>query len=55
MVVMVEQRFGRSVLIETMLDPRRFLVLYNQAAAEQNAPGRGPCRCGPPKCLGKYT
>jgi hypothetical protein len=37
MAVMVEKRFGRPALIETMLDPRRLLVLYNQAAAEQNA------------------
>jgi hypothetical protein len=36
MAVMVEKRFGREVLIQTMLDPRRLLVLYNQAAAEQN-------------------
>jgi hypothetical protein len=40
MAVMVEKRFGRQALIETMLDPRRLLVLYNQAAAEQNAAGK---------------
>jgi len=40
MAVMVEKRFGRAALIETMLDPRRLLVLYNQAAAEQNAAGK---------------
>jgi hypothetical protein len=40
MVVMVEKRFGRPALIETMLDPRRLLVLYNEAAAEQNAAGK---------------
>jgi hypothetical protein len=40
MAVMVEKRFGRPALIETMLDPRRLLVLYNQAAAEQNAAGK---------------
>jgi hypothetical protein len=39
MAVMAEKRFGRPALIETMLDPRRLLVLYNQAAAEQNAAG----------------
>ena len=39
MAVMVEKRFGRKALIQTMLDPRRLLVLYNQAAAEQNARG----------------
>jgi len=37
MAVVVEKRFGRAALIETMPDPRRLLVLYNQAAAEQNA------------------
>jgi hypothetical protein len=42
MSVMVEKRFGRAVLIDTMLDPRRLLVLYNQAAAEQNAAGKEP-------------
>ena len=36
MAVMVEKRFGRQALINTMLDPRRLLVLYNQVAAEQN-------------------
>ena len=40
MAVMVEKRFGRPALIETMLDPRRLLVLYNQAGAEQNAAGK---------------
>jgi hypothetical protein len=40
MAVMVEKRFGRPALIETMLDPRRLLVLYNQAAAQQNAAGK---------------
>ena len=40
MAVMVEKRFGRPALIQTMLDPRQLLVLYNQAAAEQNAQGR---------------
>lgn len=42
MAVMVEKRFGRPALIETMLDPRRLLVLYNQAAADQNAAGKPP-------------
>jgi len=37
MCVMVEKRFGRQALIGTMLDPRCLLVLYNRAAAEQNA------------------
>jgi Putative zinc dependent peptidase (DUF5700) len=37
MAVMVEKRYGRDALIQTMRDPRRLLVLYNQAAAELNA------------------
>jgi len=40
MSVMVENRFGRPALIDTMLDPRCLLVLYNRAAAEQNAAGK---------------
>jgi hypothetical protein len=42
MSVMVENRFGRPALIGTMLDPRCLLVLYNRAAAEQNAVGKPP-------------
>ena len=42
MSVMVEKRFGRKALIGTMLDPRCLLVLYNRAAAEQNAAGKAP-------------
>lgn len=37
---MVEKRFGRTVLIECMSDPRQLLARYNQAAAEQNAAGK---------------
>ena len=40
MSVMVETRFGRKALISTMLDPRCLLVLYNRAAADQNAAGK---------------
>ena len=40
MAVTVEKRFGRPALIETMLDPRCLLVLYNHAASEQNAAGK---------------
>jgi len=40
MAVMVEKRFGRPALIETMVDPRKLLLLYNRAAAEQNAAGK---------------
>ena len=29
-----------TALIETMVDPRKLLVLYNRAAAEQNAAGK---------------
>jgi len=42
MSVMVEKRFGRQALISTMLDPRCLLVLYNRAAAEQNAASKPP-------------
>jgi len=40
MAVIVEKRYGHEALIETMLDPRHLLVLYNQAAAERNAAGK---------------
>jgi hypothetical protein len=36
MAVMVEKRFGRSKLVECMLDPRLLLSLYNRAATEHN-------------------
>jgi predicted metal-dependent hydrolase len=36
----VELRYGRTVLIECMSDPRMLLAKYNQAAAEQNAKGQ---------------
>ncbi len=36
MAVVVEKRYGRPKLIETMTDLRCLLALYNQAAAEQN-------------------
>ena len=42
MAVTVEKRFGRPALIQTMLDPRCLLVLYNRAASEQNAGGKQP-------------
>jgi len=42
MSVMVEKRFGRQALIDTMLDPRCLLMLYNRAVAEQNAAGKPP-------------
>lgn len=40
MAVIVEKRFGHDALIGTALDPRRLLLLYNQAASEQNARGK---------------
>jgi hypothetical protein len=40
MSLVVEQRFGRQALIDTTLDPRCLLVLYNRAAAEQNSAGK---------------
>ncbi len=40
MSVMVDERFGRQALINTMLDPRCLLVLYDRVAAEQNAAGK---------------
>ena len=39
MAVTIERRFGRARLIDCMLEPRRVLADYNQAAAEQNAAG----------------
>ena len=40
MAVIVEKRYGRDTLIQTMLDPGKLLVLYNHAAREQNAGGK---------------
>lgn len=37
---MIEKRFGRTVLVECMSDPRRLLAKYNEAAAEKNAAGK---------------
>jgi hypothetical protein len=37
---LVEQRYGRAVLVECMSDPRQLMLKYNQAAAEQNAAGK---------------
>jgi hypothetical protein len=39
MATMVEKRYGREALIDCMLDFRKLLASYNQAAAEQNARG----------------
>lgn len=42
MAVLVEKRYGRPVLIQTMLDPRCLLLRYNRVAAERNAAGDSP-------------
>jgi putative zinc-dependent peptidase DUF5700 len=39
MAVIVEKRFGRTALIDAMLDPRKLLRLYNDAASRQNQSG----------------
>ena len=39
MASMVEKRFGRAALVETMSNYPKLLSLYNQAATEQNAKG----------------
>ena len=39
MAVIIEKRFGRKVLIGSMLDPRELLTRYNQAAQELNRGG----------------
>jgi len=36
MASMVEIAFGRQALLGAMIDPRKLLVLYNQAAEKQN-------------------
>lgn len=40
MSIMVEKKFGRATLIQTMLDPRQLLTLYNRAAKEFNTKGK---------------
>jgi hypothetical protein len=40
MAVIVEKRYGRTRLIECMLDPRELLASYNRAATEINAGGK---------------
>jgi hypothetical protein len=39
MAVLIENRFGRKKLIESMLDPRELLAAYNQAAEDINRSG----------------
>jgi len=35
----IEKQFGRAALIETLKDPRAFVLKYNQAAGIINASG----------------
>jgi hypothetical protein len=51
MASMVEKRFGRAALIATMSNCPQLLVLYNQAAAEQNAKGGEPLATWSPELL----
>lgn len=52
MAVLVEQRFGRAVLIACMEDPRLILARYNEAARAQNArPGAAPLALWSPRLL----
>lgn len=53
MAVTVEKRFGRAVLIDCMLDFRKLLATYNQAAAEQNARGGEQLALWSPELLSK--
>ncbi len=51
MAVLVEKRYGRPALISCMLDFRKLLASYNQAAAEQNARGGEPLALWLPQLL----
>jgi hypothetical protein len=53
MAVMVEKRYGRAALIDCMLDFRKLLASYNQAAAEQNASGGEQLALWPTELLRK--
>ncbi len=55
MAVMVEKRFGRATLIDCMLDFRKLLASYNQAAAEQNARGGEQLALWSPELLSKVN
>jgi hypothetical protein len=48
---LVEQRFGRAVLIECMSDPRQLLAKYNEAATELNAAGKDKLPLWSPELL----
>jgi hypothetical protein len=47
----VEKRYGRSVLIQCMEDPRLLLAKYNEAAAEANASGKDKLAIWSPELL----
>lgn len=51
MSALVEKRFGRAKLIGCMLDNRKLLALYNQAAVEQNASGNEQLALWSPQLL----
>lgn len=42
MAVLIEKRFGRPALVECMVDLRKLLPRYNQAASEANQQGERP-------------
>jgi putative zinc-dependent peptidase DUF5700 len=48
---LVEQHFGRAVLIECMSDPRQLLAKYNEAATEENAAGKDKLPLWSPELL----
>jgi hypothetical protein len=41
MAVTIEREFGRSALVATFADPRRFVARYNEAAVRENAKNGG--------------
>ncbi len=55
MASMVEKRFGRAALIETMSNYPKLLALYNQAATEQNAKGGDQLAIWSPELLKRLT
>jgi Putative zinc dependent peptidase (DUF5700) len=55
MASMVEIRFGRRALTDTMIDPRKLLLLYNQAASEQNRQRNAHLALWSPELLAKLV
>ena len=55
MASMVEKRFGRAALIETMSNYPKLLALYNQAASEQNAKGGSQLSTWSPELLKRVS